>query len=155
MGNGSLPLQASKASISPFLVRGLLVSPVTIEPIYANGPTGHNAKGCTTDAPTWVVDSVLYEEQVGDGVNSLASKRLTLQVTNPANGYQASCMAGEFEDAGPASAASVPLVCAGTEFQDARIGRYSISTSGRLALPAFTFTLEQTWYCDDVDPSKP
>ena len=64
-------------------------------------------------------------------------------------------MAGEFGDADPASATTVSLQCAGTEFQDSRIGRYSISTTGKLSLPSFNFSLEQTWYCDEADPSKP
>ena len=155
MGNGTLPLQASKASISPFLIRGSLISPVAVNPLYMTGPTGHDTKGCATASPTWIVDSVVYEEQTGDGVNSVASKRLTLQVTNPATGYEASCMSGDFVDSGPANTTTIPLICAGTEFQDFRIGRYSISTSASLSLPSFAFSLSQTWYCSDVDPSKP
>lgn len=151
VGNGILPLQASKPSISPFLIRGSLISPVSANPLYMTGPTGHDTKGCTTASPAWIVDSVVYEEQTGDGVNSEASKRLTFQVTNPATGYEASCMSGNSDTTGT----TIQLTCAGTEFQDFRIGRYSISTSASLSLPSFALSLSQTWYCSDVDPSKP
>ncbi len=131
----------------------VLISPFAINPIYATGPAGHDAPGCTAYLSSWIVDGVTYEEQAGDGADSVSSKRLNLQVTfNPATGYQASCMANSDVD----STTAIPLTCAGYEFQDFRtIGRYSISTSGSTSLPSFNFSLSQTWYCSDVDASKP
>ncbi|KAK1830985.1 hypothetical protein QBC39DRAFT_382765 [Podospora conica] len=154
VGNGTLPLQASKASISPFLIRGSLISPINVNPVYMDGPTGHDTKGCTTDSPSWIVDAVEYQDQTGDGVSSFPSKRLNFQVTNPATGYEASCMSAISDD-DAATATTIPVTCGGIEFQNFGIGRYSISTRGSLSLPSYTLSLSQTWYCSDVDPSKP
>lgn len=139
---------------SPLLVRGSLTSPVAITPVYATGPTGHNLAGCTSrsEKPSWVLSSIHYTDEPGDGVHSTPFRNFNLIVTNPANGYQASCMpGGSFGETSDLSR----LTCAGSEFQSFSVGQYPILTQASFDPETSTFSLNQTWYCDDTDAAKP
>ncbi len=84
------------------LVRGSLLSPVAITPMPAEGPFGHAMAGCSRGArnPGWDLSTIYYANQTGDdGLTSIATQGITLQVTNPAIGYQASCL-GFLDDSG-------------------------------------------------------
>ncbi len=139
---------------SPLLIRGSLTSPVAITPAYADGATGHDSPGCTSRAakPSWVLSSVQYTDEPADGVTATPFRNFNVIVTNQANGYQASCMpGGGFAGVGDVSR----LTCAGYEFQSFNVGKYPISTDASYDAATSTFSLNQTWFCDDVDAAKP
>jgi hypothetical protein len=140
--------QVCEAVDSLLLVKGSLLSPVAITPAYSEGPTGHDAPGCTVAAqnPSWILSGIYYVDQTGDGVNSIASQSFNLLVMNPTIGYEASCIPGSFSN---------DLACAGQEFGSLGSGRYRISTGASFDPATFRFTVNQTWYCDDADPGNP
>lgn len=139
---------------SPLLVKGSLLEPVAITPAYLDGPTGHNAPGCkaTSEKPSWKLSTIVFTDQTGDGITSQAFQMFNLLLVNPANGYEASCMPGASFAQGPDLST---LVCAGNEFQSFTIGGFPITTTASFDVKTFTFSLKQTWFCDDHDASKP
>lgn len=139
---------------SPVLVKGSLLAPVAITPVYADGPTGHDTPGCMarSEEPSWVLSHVSYTNRTGDGVNTMPFRMFNLILTNSANGYQASCMPGTSFDY---SSDPSHLVCAGEEFQSFTIGSYPVSTTASFNESTLGFSLQQTWFCDDQDPAKP
>ncbi len=148
-GNSS----AAVGYTSPLLVRGSLTSPVAVTPAYPIGPTGHDLAGCTaqSEKPAWVISLVHYTSEPGYG-DDVPFLNFNALVTNPANGYQASCMpGGSFGDKPDLSR----LTCAGVEFQSSRVGSYPIVTQGSFDIATATFSLNQTWFCDDTDAAKP
>jgi hypothetical protein len=151
VGNDSAPTQDYA---SPLLVKASLTSPVAITPVYADGPTGHDSPGCAarSETPSWELSSVHYINEPGDGKSNVPFVNFNLVVTNPANGYTASCMpAGSFGEIPDLSR----LMCAGYEFQSFSIGQFPISTQASFDPETSTFSLNQTWFCDDADPAKP
>lgn len=160
VGNNSVALKSDgHATTSPLLIKGSLLSPVTITPIYAWGPTGHDKTGCAA-APkaSWTLSAPFYTNQTGDGISAIASQDFNVLLINTATGYEASCMSGAgFGDGLTPTPATGPLnlVCAGSEFQSFGGGRYSITTAASFDPATFRFTVNQTWYCDDVNPANP
>ncbi|AEO71843.1 uncharacterized protein THITE_117079 [Thermothielavioides terrestris NRRL 8126] len=149
-GNNSAALNFT----SPVLIRGSLTSPVAITPQYPEGPEGHDLAGCTarSEKPSWVLSTIHFTDEPGDGVTSTPFQNFNLIVTNPANGYQASCMPGGSLGGTPDLS---QLVCAGSEFQSSLTGRHTITTQASFDPATMTFSLNQTWFCDDTDASKP
>ncbi len=134
-------------------MRGSLTAPVAITPVYPNGPTGHDLAGCTVQSvkPAWVISLVHYTSEPGDGEDA-PFLNFNALVTNSANGYQASCMpGGSFGDKPDLSR----LTCAGVEFQNSNVGSYPIVTQASFDIATATFSLNQTWFCDDTDAAKP
>ncbi|KAK4248889.1 hypothetical protein C7999DRAFT_39887 [Corynascus novoguineensis] len=138
---------------APVLIKGSLTSPVTITPAYPAGPRGHDSPGCTSksETPSWTLSAVYFTDKPGDGNNSLPFQNFNLLVTNPANGYQASCMPRGSVGGQPDLSS---LSCAGYEFQGT-VGQYSIVTAAGFDPDTYAFTLNQTWYCDDTDAARP
>lgn len=149
-GNAS----AAVDSTSPILIRGSLTSPVSITPVYPDGPQGHDSPGCASKSenPSWTLAAIHFTDQPGDGDDVPTYQNFNLLVTNDATGYQASCMPGGSLGGQPDLRR---LSCAGYEFQQGSVGQYPIVTQGGFDPDTFTFTLNQTWYCDDTDPAKP
>jgi hypothetical protein len=141
------------------LIKGSLVSPVAITPQYATGPTGHANPGCAAASnAAWTLSAPFYTNQTGDGVTAVASQDFNVVLKNVATGYEASCMSGAGFGDGltpTPSTGLLNLVCAGSEFQSSNGGRYSINTAATFDPSTFTFTVNQTWYCDDVSAAKP
>ncbi|KAK4184375.1 hypothetical protein QBC35DRAFT_540527 [Podospora australis] len=150
LDNTKIPNQAA---ISPLLIKGSLSSPVAITPLYGAGPQGHDNKGCSAAAqnPVWNISGIYYLDRPGDGIYSAPSRIFNLHITNPATGYEAGCMYGALTTEPTESS----LVCSGNEFGDLDGARYTPSTSGSWDPATYRFSMNQTWYCDDVDPSKP
>ncbi|KAM7187472.1 hypothetical protein V8F33_011212 [Rhypophila sp. PSN 637] len=150
LGNNSAPLNWT----SPLLIRGSLLAPVAITPAYLEGPTGHKSPGCaaTSEKPSWKLSAIHFTDQTGDGTSSTPFQMFNLLLTNPANGYEASCMPGTSYDYGNDLST---LVCAGVEFQSSSIGGFPITTTASFDTKTFTFSVKQTWFCDDHDASKP
>ncbi|KAK4152588.1 hypothetical protein C8A00DRAFT_44343 [Chaetomidium leptoderma] len=149
-GNSS----AAAGYTSPLLVRGSLTAPVAITPVYAEGPTGHDSAGCTarSEEASWVLSAIHYTDEPASGEGTVPFVNFNVLVTNPANGYQASCMpGGSFGDKPDLSR----LVCAGEEFQSSKVGQYPIATEASFDPATTTFSLNQTWFCDDTDAAKP
>ncbi|KAL2261751.1 hypothetical protein VTK26DRAFT_3458 [Humicola hyalothermophila] len=140
---------------SPILVKGSLTSPITINPVYAEGPSGHDVQGCTakSENPSWVLKTIHFADETGDGITSVPYKNFNLLLENPANGYQASCMLGAGFRYNESDLSS--LTCAGVEFQSSRIGAYHISTQASFQESTLVLLVNQTWFCDDTDPAKP
>lgn len=128
---------------------------MAITPDYAEGPTGHDTPGCTarSEEPSWVLSTIGYTDQTGDGVTTIPYKQFYLVITNQANGYQASCMAGAGFN--PEDPDLSRLACAGYEFQSPRTGRYPITTTASFDEETLQFSVSQTWFCDDTDAAKP
>lgn len=141
---------------SPLLVRGNLVSPVAIHPAPAEGPIGHAKAGCSAAAskpPSWSLQSVYYLNQTGDnGTTALSSQTLMLQVINHAIGYQAGCTGFLSDDL---STKPVSFTCTGQGYDFIGKDRYRIQTQALFEPATFRFTVNQTWYCDDVDAGRP
>ncbi|KAH6622647.1 hypothetical protein F5144DRAFT_656109 [Chaetomium tenue] len=150
VGNNS----AAADYTSPLLIKGSLTSPVSITPVYPDGPKGHDSAGCSSrsESPTWTLSSIHYTDEPASGEGTVAFKNFNVLVTNPANGYQASCMPGGSFGDEPDLA---HLMCAGYEFQSSSVGQYPIVTQASFDPDTSTFTLNQTWFCDDVDAAKP
>ncbi|KAH6848118.1 hypothetical protein B0I37DRAFT_432215 [Chaetomium sp. MPI-CAGE-AT-0009] len=150
IGNNS----AAADYTSPLLLRGSLTEPVSITPIYPDGPTGHDSAGCSfrSEAPSWTLSSIHYTDEPAAGEGTVGFRNFNVLVTNPANGYQASCMPGGSFGDRPDLA---HLVCAGYEFQSSSVGQYPIVTQASFDPATSTFTLNQTWFCDDIDAAKP
>ncbi|CAK7208775.1 hypothetical protein SBRCBS47491_000209 [Sporothrix bragantina] len=162
-GNNSVALQCAggnstecTAVDAPLLVRGNLVSPVHIHPEYAEGPIGHSKAGCSAAAtapPSWSLQSVYYLNQTGDnGATAISSQTLMLQVINHAIGYQAGCTGFLSDDL---SSKPVSFTCSGQGYDFVGKDRYHIQTQALFEPATFRFTVNQTWYCDDVDAGKP
>jgi hypothetical protein len=158
IGNNSVPLAQADGKLTAknpqVLVKGSLIAPVEITPIYFEGPTGHDAPGCSagSEKPKWTIASVAYSDATGDGVNSVSQRSLSLLLINQATGYDASCMAFADDDA---KSDVLNLNCAGLEFQSPTIGRYSTSTAATYNVATKQLTVTQTWHCDDTDPGRP
>lgn len=142
--------QACQAVDSPLLIKANLLSPVMLTPTYAAGPTGHDAPGCLAAAqsPSWILSRIYFVDQTGDGNESVPSRSFLTQIINPSIGYQASCMSGAVID-------DPTLSCNGDEFGRLGSDRYQLATSAKYEPATSTITVNQTWYCDDVDPAKP
>ncbi|KAL1862770.1 hypothetical protein VTK73DRAFT_6657 [Phialemonium thermophilum] len=161
-GNASLPLRCShdgrssvcNATDPVLLVKGSLQSPVAITPQYATGPLGHDAPGCSarSESPSWTLRGVYYLNQTGDGgATSLPAQNFMLQIVNPLLGYQAGCVGFLADDLAPTP---VTLSCSGGADFSGR-NRYQIDTTVYFQPATFSFTVNQTYYCDDVDPARP
>ncbi|CAK7216110.1 hypothetical protein SCUCBS95973_002693 [Sporothrix curviconia] len=162
-GNNTVALQCAggtgtecTAVDGPFLIRGDLVAPVHIHPEYAEGPIGHSKAGCAaaaTTPPSWALQSVYYLNQTGDnGATAISSQTLMLQVINHAIGYQAGCTGFLSDDL---SSKPVSFACSGQGYDFVGKDRYRIQTQALFEPATFRFTVNQTWYCDDVDAGKP
>jgi hypothetical protein len=159
-GNSSVALNSDgHAAYSPLLIKGSLLSPVAITPAYAPGPTGHSNPACAVASKAaWTLSVPYYTNQTGDGITAIPSQDFTVLLTNTATGYQAGCMSGAgFGDGLTPTPATglLNLVCSGSEFQSSAGGRYSISTAATFDPATFKFTVNQTWYCDNVSAAVP
>jgi hypothetical protein len=160
-GNSSVLLNCGASSDcvaidSPLLVWGNLASPVAIHPEPAAGPIGHAKTGCAAAAskpPSWSLQSVYYLNQTGDnGATTMSLQTLMLQVINHAIGYQAGCTGFLSDDL---STKPVSFTCTGQGYDFIGKDRYRIQTQALFQPATFNFTVNQTWYCDDVDAGKP
>ena len=159
-GNASTPLHGGNGTRSrnstdiPILIRGSLTSPVRITPLYARGPIGHDFQGCaaSSKSPSWTLRSVYYLNQTGDGAETaLPGQNLMLQIINPGTGHQASCTGILPSDL---SSAPAKLSCSGGNDPTGR-DRYQVTTDVVFEPTTFRFTINQTWFCDDVNPAEP
>lgn len=143
---------ATLNTTSPVLVKGSLLAPVAVTPAYAEGPKGHDLPGCTAKSaqPSWVLSAIHLDYEPGD--SAYPEQNFHLLLTNPANGYQASCLPPG--SLGGASNLS-QLTCAGEEFQSSFSGHHVITTQASFDPSTFVFALNQTWFCDDTDAAKP
>ncbi|KAK0732210.1 hypothetical protein B0H67DRAFT_478554 [Lasiosphaeris hirsuta] len=157
-GNTAIPLScasggACKSSNPIDLVKGSLSSPVQVTPAYAEGPAGHNKPGCVAGSqePEWTLGTIIFLNETGDGADAIQSQSIQLQVTNEATGYVAGCLMyfNNGEDTTP-----IKMTCGGgADF--VRRNRYSIRTETVFYPRSWTFTINETWFCDDVDAAKP
>ncbi|KAK3353989.1 hypothetical protein B0T25DRAFT_480581 [Lasiosphaeria hispida] len=158
-GTTSIPLScasgggACKSSNPIDLVKGSLSSPVQVTPVYADGPAGHNKPGCVAGSqePKWTLGTIIFLNETGDGSDAIQSQSIQLQVTNEATGYVAGCLMyfNDGEDTTP-----IKMTCGGgADF--VRRNRYSIRTETVFYPRSWTFTINETWFCDDVDAAKP
>ncbi|VBB79619.1 Putative protein of unknown function [Podospora comata] len=148
-----VPEPEASSTFPPLLIQGTLHAPVFITPDRAAGPQGHDQKGCqaASEKPEWNITHIYYTDRPADGNVESPSRTFNLLFTNTANGYEGGCVHGSL--VGPAGATS--LICAGSEFGNLRGSRYAISTTASFDPSDFKFTVRQTWFCDDENPSKP
>jgi hypothetical protein len=158
-GNGSgIPLSCTTdqstgttacKSTKPLLVKAGLLSPVKITPAYLPGPLGHDTKGCTAQSrtPAWEVAATQINLRTIAG--NLQSGNAFVIIRNDHTGYTASCGGGLSDATGPQT-----LSCQGqTAFR--RPDQYQIDTVLQFDPKSFNLTINQTWFCDDVDPAQP
>jgi hypothetical protein len=161
IGNGSVPLSCAsgaegcKAVSSPLLIRGSLIQPVSVTPVYAEGPTGHDKVGCTAAAqnPNWSLSTIYYDYETEGNSVAKQQENFALLLTNPSIGYEASCITGG--SGLDLNSGIRTLTCVGGEFQDLKANAYTVSTSATFHPNTNVFSVNQTWFCDDVDPGKP
>ncbi|KAK3306381.1 uncharacterized protein B0T15DRAFT_412603 [Chaetomium strumarium] len=157
-GNSSIPITCSTnqsgstacKATKPLLIQGRLLSPIKITPSSVAGPTGHDTKGCTANArtPAWEVAATQLNLQNVTG--KLQGGNAFVIIRNEHLGYTASC-GGVFTGgaAGPQA-----ITCQGqTAYR--RPEKYQISTVVLFEPETFALTVNQTWFCDDQDPSQP
>ncbi|KAK4446952.1 hypothetical protein QBC34DRAFT_468682 [Podospora aff. communis PSN243] len=154
-GTASIPVvcdgAACKSSNPVDLVRGSLTTPFPVTPEYASGPPGHSQAGCAavSEKPQWALNTIIFLNETGDGAGAVATQSIQFQVTNLANGYVAGCL-NYFDDS-----ASTVLINCGGGLDAARRNRYSITTRTTFDPRSFTFTINETWYCDDLSAAQP
>ncbi|KAK4155377.1 hypothetical protein C8A00DRAFT_42011 [Chaetomidium leptoderma] len=154
VGNSSVPLSCSTNGVTsckstkPLLVKAALLSPVKITPAYVNGPMGHDTKGCVSSTPAWEVAASQINLRKDEG--SLQSGNAFVIIRNDLLGYTASC-GGTFSSA----AAPQPLSCEGQIARRNRPDKYQIETALLFEPSTFALTVNQTWFCDNQDPSQP
>ncbi|KIH86520.1 hypothetical protein SPBR_08344 [Sporothrix brasiliensis 5110] len=155
------------------LVRGSLHKPVEVTPAYSKGPPGHAKPGCAANSktPRWTLSDVSYVDRTGDGVTSMARKDFIAQLVNAATGYESGCSAYYGVGGGPpglgggpptpgtlpnnTSPTALHVGCTGVEFSSSGIGQYRPQTDASFDPATSTFTVNQTWFCDDGDAARP
>lgn len=148
------------------LVRGSLLRPVALTPAYSKGPTGHAKQGCAANsrAPRWTLADISYVDRTGDGVTAMARQDFIAQVINAATGYESGCSANYGLGGGPPIPGTLPnntsptalhIGCTGAEFGSSAYGQYRPTTDAFFDPATSTFTLNQTWFCDDGDAARP
>jgi hypothetical protein len=127
---------------------------VSITPAYADGPDGHSKTGCgaASQTPKWTLGTVIYLNETGDGIDALPSQSIQFQVTNEATGHVAGCLM--YFTAAANEDPAVRINCGGGA-DSTRRNRYSIQTQAVFYPRSRAFTLNQTWFCDDVDAARP
>lgn len=94
VGNSSVIINSGTA-VSTLLIKGSLLSPVAVTPVYALGPSGHSSPGCATASEAGCTFSApFYTNQTGNGITAMPSQDFTALLVNTAVGYQAGCMSG-------------------------------------------------------------
>ncbi len=157
-GNASVPLtcqgKACKSSYPTVLAKGSLLAPVVVSPSYAKGPNGHDNSGCSaaSKSPSWDLKEVDFLYQVGDNITQFPYSAVTLKIVNPALGYDASCI-GFLAD--PPALTPARFSCNGQDVDFTGKNRYSVRTQARFDPTTLDFSINGTWYCDDVDPADP
>lgn len=133
---------------------------MSVTPAYAEGPDGHDRPGCeaASPAPAWTLGTVVFLNETGDDPDAIPSQSIQFHVTNAANGHVARCLA--YFSAGPGEDPAVRMTCSGDGgggggLNFARRSRYAIQTQTVFHPRRRVFGINQTWYCDDVDPAKP
>ena len=130
------------------------MAPVELSPAYAEGPAGHNKAGCSavSEKPKWTLGTVIFLNETGDGDAAVATHSIQFQLINQANGYVAGCL--NYFDV-PANEDPAVVINCGGGADFARRNRYSIRTQTVFYPRSRTLTINETWYCDDVDAAKP
>ncbi len=161
-GNNSIPLSCTAKAgegggcrtiaDTPLLIRGSLLSPVKITPAYGTGPTGHDNAGCTaaSETPSWIIGGTQFNQRtIYNKEGASTSQSLSVRVTNNATGYVAGC-AG-FLTSGPGP---MHLSCQAQEpFRPAE--KYRIQTDALFYPGNLSFSVHETWFCDDTNPAAP
>lgn len=147
VGNATVKLDCKDSSCtavtSPLLVKASLLAPVSVTPSGAIGPTGHATPGCASKTPTWKLSDIYMDSDTklnNDG-------RFNFLLTNVVTGYEASCFNQVMRQ--------TTLSCVGNEFGSLGFDQYRISTVVSFNNETKNFTVTQSWFCDDVDQSKP
>ncbi|KAK0620870.1 hypothetical protein B0T14DRAFT_481973 [Immersiella caudata] len=145
------PGDTCKSSNPTDLVRGSLTTPFPVTPEYASGPPGHNQLGCASisEKPQWALNTIIFLNETGDDTNAIATQSIQFQVTNLATGYVAGCL--NYFD----SSSETVLINCGGGLDAARRNRYSITTRTTFRPRDFSFTINETWYCDDTSAAQP
>lgn len=137
---------------APLLIRGSLLSPVQLTPAYVNGPMGHDRVGCAavSKSPSWEMGATQFNRRTRynkDG--AVTTRSIFLQVINNATGYTAGCIGYLTNDPG-----FQRLECEGqAPFQPRE--KYHIRTDASFDPDNFALAVNETWFCDDVDPAAP
>lgn len=139
----------------PTLIKGTLLSPVSVTPAYGSGPTGHDNEGCASlsNKPTWELTAsqiVRRTSYSADGSSTMSGNAF-IQVTNHVTGSATGCLIQSF------SRTPGPQVMDCQEQAPYRPrDKYRIKTEAWFdQANNFTLTLNETWYCDDVNPTAP
>ncbi|KAL1902495.1 hypothetical protein Sste5346_001476 [Sporothrix stenoceras] len=159
-------LTACTAVDESVLVRGSLLRPVALTPAYSKGPTGHAKEGCAANSknPRWTLTDISYVDRTGDGVTAMARQDFIAQIINAATGYESGCSANYGLGGGPPIPGTLPnatsptalhIGCTGAEFGSSAYGQYRPTTDASFDPATSTFTVNQTWFCDDGDAARP
>ncbi len=105
-----------------------------------------------SEKPKWTLGTIIFINETGYGDGAVATQSIQFQVTNQANGYVAGCL--NYFNAEDNEDPAIVMNCGGgADF--ARRNRYSIRTQTVFYPRSWTFTINETWYCDDVDAARP
>lgn len=156
-GNTTIPLTCSNSACQSSnqidLVKGTLHVPISgITPAYAQGPDGHANPGCVAASknPQWTLGTVIYLNETGEDQLAVQSQSIQFHVINQATGYMAGCLT--YFSAGPGEDPGILINCGvGPGTRD----RYTVTTQAVFYPRSWQFTINQTWFCDDIDAARP
>lgn len=145
--------KCKSTTAKPLLIKGSLLFPVNITASYANGPTGHDNEGCTTlsNTPMWELSLSQFARRISyNGNETTTSGNGFIVVTNRETGASSSCFLERYSSVlGPQVMDCSEQVPYGPR------EKYHIITEATFDPATFAFSVNETWYCDDLDPAAP
>ncbi|KAI0885484.1 uncharacterized protein GGS22DRAFT_199788 [Annulohypoxylon maeteangense] len=146
VGSASIDNRSSNSTY----IRGSLIEPIELTPNVA--PEGVNHPGCieTSETPSWIVTSLVWNEKWRDGYNS---GNLTATFRNPANGFSLSCT-GDGEELNRDGRYGNERWW-GCALATSPFSNYRVDTLIKLNPLTEVFSIDQRWYCNGHDSKLP
>ncbi|KAI1105351.1 hypothetical protein F4804DRAFT_304601 [Jackrogersella minutella] len=145
---GSVTIESDSAS--SIYMKGSLTEPVELTPNVA--PEGVNYPGCleTSETPSWIVTSWVWNEMWRNGYNS---GELTVTFYNPATGFNLTC-SGDGEELNRDGRYGLERWW-GCDFASSPFSDYRTVSLIKLNPLTAVFSIDQRWYCNGHDDKLP
>ncbi|KAI1649125.1 uncharacterized protein F4817DRAFT_42487 [Daldinia loculata] len=148
IGTAPVDIESNKSTY----IKGLLTEPIELSPNVA--PEGVNHPGCleTSEAPTWIVTSWVWNERWCNGYNA---GDLTATFHNPSTGFNLTCT-GDGEELNRDGRYGYERWW-GCSLARSPFDNYRIISLIKLNPLTGVFSIDQRWYCnghDDHPPAK-
>ncbi|OTA95051.1 hypothetical protein M434DRAFT_29260 [Hypoxylon sp. CO27-5] len=145
---GSITIEADSAN--SLYIKGTLTEPIELTPNVA--PGGVNHLGCleTSETPSWIVTSWVWNEIWRNGYNT---GNLTATFSNPATGFNLTCT-GDGEELNRDGRYGYDRWF-GCGLSNSPFSEYEIVSSIKLNPLTEVFSINQRWYCNGHDDQLP